>query len=192
MQPSTGNSNELENWRSDLLKMFDDEEVDTKKINSTLIKCLPFVQESMQTRSLKEIQPDWPILFTLIGFKLHYQAVMKKSLDDLLEMIIKSGRNVMGYMKILQHKLTNLQSLIKSIQNETEEQKTQTELMGIAALVSTYFSENFSLVYTQVCKFCCSCILYGTCCNIGSSLTPIYRLSVLANVCLAVRNGTFY
>ena len=98
MQPSISTSNELENWRSDLLKMFEDEEVDTKKINSTLIKCLPFVQESVQTRSLKEIQPDWPILFTLIGFKLHYQAVMKKSLDDLLEMIIKSRRNVMGYM----------------------------------------------------------------------------------------------
>ena len=151
-QPWTSSSSELESLRSNLIRMYEDQEDDSEKINMTLIKCLAIVRESILTKPLKEVQRDWPILFTANGFKLHYQAVMKKSLDDVIKIVYKSRRNVLGYMQIIQHKVIKLQSVLKSIQSAEEEQRTQTEIMGIAALVCSYFSEDFSLIYVQVCK----------------------------------------
>ena len=151
-QPWTSSSSELESLRSNLIRMYEDQEDDSEKINMALIKCLAIVRESILTKPLKEVQRDWPILFTANGFKLHYQAVMKKSLVDVIKIVYKSRRNVLGYMQIIQHKVIKLQSVLKSIQSAEEEQRTQTKIMGIAALVCSYFSEDFSLIYVQVCK----------------------------------------
>ena len=62
-------ANELEVWRIDLIKNFEDQEKDETKIGSTLSKCFPAIQEFIlqQRYSVQELKSNWPLLFTLSG-----------------------------------------------------------------------------------------------------------------------------
>ena len=139
------------NWKFDLIKMFEDQEKDETKIGSTLNKCFPAIQEFIlqQRYSVQELKSKWPLLFTLSGFKLHYEALTKRRLCDVIKLFNSHRNGLYGYMQLIQYKYKNLQEVLKDIQS-CKESNSSIEIFGTLFLLCTYFHEDIGFLYIKV------------------------------------------
>jgi len=142
---------EVNELKAKLIKMYE-EQASNDQIQPLIIKCFPVIRNiiNFEPYTVTQLKEEWPILFTLHGLKLQYNMLMKKTLDDVVQSVVKSRSSLIAFMQYFQHKHSTMQSIVKKIHKAKEERGNQAEVIGMVYLLADYFKEDASLIYLKV------------------------------------------
>jgi len=144
---------EVKALKEKLLKMFEDKEENPEKLEAATKSCYPVLRDTInnQKYTVSDLKADWPIMFTSVGFKLHYKMLMDKSLDTLSSVVSTTAQSIIRFMQLEQCKNENLQVILKKMYKDKDASgSNQEEVIGMLCLIAEYFKDDINLLFLQV------------------------------------------
>ena len=159
---------ELESCRTSLITKFQtmnrDEDLDEETkvlLNKSFAGIRSIIMSQRST--INELQEQWPIVFTIVGFGQHYQQVVAKDFNMFKENLSKYMIQFLSFMQSLQLKKKELKPVVKRINEAKGKSKDDgPEVVGMIELLSVYFNEKFENIIFKETTWVSYCMLKVT------------------------------